>query len=297
MTWSLSGADAGDFRIDQSGNLTFDSIPDYESPDDAGGNNEYQLTVVATDDGPPSQDGRFDVTVTVSPVNEGPTVNGPISHSVDENDENFAASYSASDPEGSSTTFSWSLSGTDRGDFNISQDGQLTFGDVPDYERPADSNRDNEYLFTVRASDGQYTGTLDVTVTVNAINEAPTVTGDATLSYPENTATTRVLDRYTATDPEKAQLTWSLSGADADDFRIDLSGNLTFPEIPDYESPDDAGGNNEYQLTVVATDDGLPSQDGRFDVTVTVTPVNEPPTVNGPISHRVDENDENFAAS
>ncbi len=66
--------------------------------------------------------------------------------------------------------------------------------------------------------------------------------------------------------------------------------------MPDYESPDDAGGNNVYQLTVVATDDGLPSQDGRFNVTVTVTPVNEPPTVNGPISHSVDENDENFAA-
>ncbi len=207
LTWSLSGADADDFRIDLSGNMTFAEIPDYESPDDTGGNNEYQLTVVATDDGLPSQDGRFDVTVTVTPVNEPPTVNGPISHSIDENDENFAASYSASDPEGSSTTFSWSLSGTDRGDFTISQDGQLTLRNVPDYERPADFNRDNDYLLTVRASDGQYTGTLDVTVTVNAINGAPTVTGDATLSYPENTATTRVLDRYTAADPERGQLT------------------------------------------------------------------------------------------
>ena len=111
------------------------------------------------------------------------------------------------------------------------------------------------------------------------VNEAPIITGDATLSYPENTATTRVLDRYTAADPERGQLTWSLSGVDADDFRIDQSGNLTFDSIPDYESPDDTGGNNEYQLTVVATDDGLPSQDGRFDVTLSVTNLNEGPEI------------------
>ena len=161
--------------------------------------------MVASDDGSPFQAGRFDLTVTVTPINEPPSVIGQTSHSVNENSETFAASYSASDPEGSSTTLSWSLSGTDGGDFTITQSGQLTFRNTPDHERPADSNRNNEYLVSVRASDGQYTGTLDVTITVNNINEAPTITSDATLTYPENTAITRVLDRYTANDPERGQ--------------------------------------------------------------------------------------------
>ena len=36
-----------------------------------------------------------------------------------------------------------------------------------------DANRDNEYEVTVRASDGRHYGTYDVTVTVEAVNEAP----------------------------------------------------------------------------------------------------------------------------
>ena len=92
--------------------------------------------------------------------------------SVNENNENFGEFYFASDPEGSSTTFTWSLSGTDGGDFNISQNGELTFRNTPDYESPADSNRNNEYLLTVVATDeGRLRGSLDVTVTVTDVDD------------------------------------------------------------------------------------------------------------------------------
>ena len=43
----------------------------------------------------------------------------------------------------------------------------MSFRKTPDYERPADSNKDNEYRVTVRASDGRNYGTLDVVVTVS----------------------------------------------------------------------------------------------------------------------------------
>ena len=296
ITWSLDGDDRDDFSIDQSGNLTFASAPDFESPTDAGGNNEYQVTVVATDNGSPPLAGRFDVIVFVTPINEPPTVSGQTSHHVDEGNTTFAAFYLADDPEGRTTTFTWSLSSTDGGDFQISEVGELNFRNAPDHERPADSNRDNVYLVTVSASDGQYTGTLNVTINVNNINEAPSISGDDALSYPENTPTTRVLDRYSATDPERGTITWSLDGDDRDDFSIDQSGNLTFASAPDFESPTDAGGNNEYQVTVVATDNGSPPLAGRFDVIVFVTPINEPPTVRGQTSHHVDEGNTTFAA-
>ena len=155
ITWSVTGPDGNDFRISETGELTFGSPPDYESPAGANGNG-YLVTVRARDEG--LNAATLDVTVTVTPVNEPPTVSGLDTRTIDENDENFSGSYSASDPEGASTTFTWSLSGTDRGDFNISQDGELTFRNTPNYESPSDSNRNNEYLVTVRASDGQYTG-------------------------------------------------------------------------------------------------------------------------------------------
>ena len=197
------------------------------------------------------------------------------------------------DPERATTTFTWTLGGTDNGDFTIGSNGQLQFANAPDFESPADSGRNNEYNVQVRASDGSKTGTLDVSETVQDVNEAPMVSGDAALSYPENTATTRVLGRYSATDPERSPVTWSLSsrsGNDADAFRIDSSGNLHFDGEPDHESPTDAGGNNVYDLQVVATDDGNLGDGtssgqtglaGSFDVTVTVTPVDEPPVVTG----------------
>ena len=125
--------------------------------------------------------GTLEVTVTVTDVNEGPEVSGLQSLSFTENQatDRVLATYTATDPEdpGAAITL-WSLTGRDAGDFTIDENGQLTFRSVPDYERPADSGRDNVYEVTVRASDGRYYGYLEATVTVTDVNEAPAITGD-----------------------------------------------------------------------------------------------------------------------
>ena len=98
----------------------------------------------------------------------------------------------------------WRLTGTDRGDFVINELGELIFRSIPDHERPADSNRDNEYVFTLQASDGRYHGTIDVTVNVTPVNEAPTITttsSSATGLRQSENQTSR-LYTYRATDPE-----------------------------------------------------------------------------------------------
>ena len=105
-----------------------------------------------------------------------------------------------------------------------------------------DSNRDNTYVFTVRATDDRYYGTLDMTVTVEAVNEPPTITTTSTsainLRQPENR--TSRLYTYRATDPEGANtVTWSVAGVDRDFFTIDERGQFSFSETspPDYEQP------------------------------------------------------------
>ena len=227
----------------------------------------------------------------VTDVDEPPTIAGDDALTFVENTETTTTlhTYSASDPEGVTTTFTWSLGGTDRGDFTISETGQLQFANTPDYERPADSGGNNIYNVTVRASDGSLTGTKDVTATVTDVNEAPSVpSGNATISVAENTSGN--LARYSSTDPERGTIQWSVTGTDAVDFRIDSSGNLAFDGAPDYEAPTDTDGNNIYNIAVTATDDGTLGDrtqapgDGRsssFDVTVTVTPVDEPPVITG----------------
>ena len=180
------------------------------------------------------------------------------------------ATYSATDPEDPSADITrWSVTGRDGGDFTINEDGELTFRNPPDHERPADSDRDNVYEVTVRSSDGRYYGTLDVTVTVEAVNEAPEFRSGSTTEFTYQENGTSDLYTYRATDPEGTDVTWHLSGADSSAFTISETGVLTFNESPDYEDPADDDDDNVYQVTVVALDEQ--NNDRNLEVTVTVT--------------------------
>ena len=99
------------------------------------------------------------------------TVSGITSSDYAENGTTSVATYAVADA--GTSTITWSLSGDDSGDFSISSAGVLSFSTSPDYESPADSDTDNVYQVTIKASDGTSTGTLDVTVTVTDANEAP----------------------------------------------------------------------------------------------------------------------------
>ncbi len=195
------------------------------------------------------------------------------------------ATFTAQDPEDASAAVtSWRLAGSDAGDFTIADTGnnsaQLTFRSTPDYDQPADSNRDNEYLVTIRAYNGSVYGSLDVTVTVTDRNESdPVVTGRDTLSFRENTTST--LHTYRVTDMDRgAEITWSVRGTDGGDFTISDTGELSFSRNPNYERPADAGSDNGYEITVVASDG---SNEGTLDVTITITDVNEGPEISEPV--------------
>ena len=69
-------ADAGDFKIDQNGVLSFMDSPDYEAPADGDTDNEYRVTVQASDG---DQTGYFEVTVNVTDREE----TGKVTWSVD----------------------------------------------------------------------------------------------------------------------------------------------------------------------------------------------------------------------
>ena len=71
----------------------------------------------------------------------------------------------ASDPE--KGTIEWSVTGTDGDDFTISETGVLSFASPPDFENPADSDGNNEYLVTVEVRDDDLNWAfLQVTITV-----------------------------------------------------------------------------------------------------------------------------------
>jgi VCBS repeat-containing protein len=83
VTYSLSGADAALFSIDSSGNVSFNSSPDFENAADAGSDNVYDIIVTASpDNAHPNTDKT--VTITVTAVNEAPANSVPGTQSVNE---------------------------------------------------------------------------------------------------------------------------------------------------------------------------------------------------------------------
>ena len=290
ITWSVGGVDGRFFAISKRGEFSFreTSPPDYERPGDSGGDNVYSATVRAQDSG--GITAELEIAVTVTPVNEGPEVTGGQSaFTISENQDLPGAAYTAFDPEGGTVT-RWSLGGRDGGDFTISSGGLLTFRNLPDYERPADSNRDNLYELQVRPYDGRYYGAFAVTVTVNDINEPPEIRSGSQTSFTQNENQTSRLYTYSATDPERATITWSVGGVDGRFFAIDERGQFSFSESspPDFEQPGDSGSDNVYEATIQVRDDG--GNTASLPVTVTVREVNEGPEVSGPSTFTIAEN-------
>ena len=107
-------------------------------------------------------------------------------------------------------------------------------------------------------------------------NGSPWITSAASVSVAENQLTVTTV---TASDPENDPRTFAItSGADEGLFTINSStGELQFKVAPNYEVPSDAGADNVYNVTIAASDGngGIGSQ----AVTITVTDVNEPPSM------------------
>ena len=217
-----------------------------------------------------------EVTVSGTDLNVGPVISGSAVPAFFETNPRVVATYTATDPE--SDTITWALSGADANFFSIAN-GVLNFDSAGDFEDPRDVGANNAYNVSILASDGDNTAIFPVTIVINNVDEPPTMSGDDSLTFAENTETTNVLHTYSAIDPEDVtSFTWSLAGTDGGEFEISTSGEVTFKNVPDYESPADAGGNNLYDIQVQAFDG---RKTGTLDVSITVTDectsVGEPP--------------------
>ena len=186
----------------------------------------------------------------------------------------------ATDPD-SSAKPEYSLGGNDAPSFDIDMtSGQITL----DTNTELDYETKQTYDLEVTATDGdQNMTTVPVTLTVTDVEEAPEF-ADASMdmqTYEENG--TGPVGTYMARDPEDAGIDWDVMGADADDFTI-TNGMLMFKESPDFENPHDADTKNDYSVTLMVSEMRPTGYTGvaksrTFAVTVTVTNMNEPGTV------------------
>lgn len=111
--------------------------------------------------------------VTVTPTNDAPIIaSGSATLAFTRAEGTTAlARMTATDVDGASALAYSIAGGVDRAKFKIDvTTGVLVFKVAPDFENPADANRDNRYQVIVAVSDGAFADTLALTVTVRDLN-------------------------------------------------------------------------------------------------------------------------------
>ena len=129
------------------------------------------------------------------------------------------------------------------------------------YDPDADYNGADTFSYTI--TQGDKTSSADVTVTIEAVNDAPTINIASTIQVAENqTSVTTV----SVSDVDEDELTLSLGGTDANSFNLSDENVLTFKDAPDYETKD------SYSITLTLTDG---TETVTKDVTIAITNVND----------------------
>lgn len=204
-------------------------------------------------------------TITVANTNDAPEVNDQTVGSVSESgpDGTVIGSVSASDPDSPyGDTLSYSItSGNDDLDGDLilpysidSSTGDLTLTDQGDLD--FETSQSSVLVITVTDSGiGNLTDTANVTINILDANDtAPVIISPAVYSIQENStqvATVQVTDQDSSNS-----FTYSISGGlDETIFQIDeLTGELSFVDPPDNETPLDSNNDNIYQVEVSVND-------------------------------------------
>ena len=141
----------------------------------------------------------------------------------------------------------------------------LTF--TPDANVSSDIVAMGSLSYTVTDTKGG-SASSSVTISVNAIQDAPTIDSDGTVSVDENN--TAVIS-VSGNDVDEDTLVYSISGgSDGDFFQIDSSsGELSLLNKADFELPSDSDTDNKYEVEVTVDDGNGNTVSQNLVVTVT----------------------------
>ncbi|MEM6450099.1 MAG: DUF4347 domain-containing protein [Cyanobacteria bacterium P01_D01_bin.105] len=164
FTYSLNaGDDADKFNIDPTtGVISFKSVPDFENPSDADGNNVYFANVLVQDPTGAADSQFLSIVVTdITESSSAPVINssggGDSAFIQTPENETFAVDVQATDAdgdtEGNGLTYRIN-DGEDADKFNIDANtGVISFKVAPDFENPLDSDTNNIYRINVLVED------------------------------------------------------------------------------------------------------------------------------------------------
>ncbi len=246
-----ASAQNGTVVIETDGTLTYTPDADFNGTDTV----SYTVS-----DGNSGTD-TATVTVTVNPVNDAPVAvddafttdeDTPISGDVLADNGNGADN----DPDGDNLTVSL-LQNVSNGSLILNSDGTFSFTPGTDFN--------GSDTFTYQVSDGNLTDTATVTVTVDAVNDAPVAVDDTGTTNEDTSVTIDVLANDS--DTEDDDLAVTQASAQNGTVVIETDGTLTYTPDADFN------GTDTVSYTVSDGNNGTDTA----TVTVTVNPVDDAP--------------------
>jgi hypothetical protein len=255
--------------------------PDYSQYPGGGGGGSYnagsdQNNSITTNSG----HGKVIIRL-LGPVAYPPVITqgvGPLTKTINEDTTATwtASELNATDSDSNASSLAWSLvtapsHGTAIVDGNGSSPAILSF--------QPNANFNGSDSFSVQVSDGENNDSITINLTVNSVNDNPTVHSingqtlsnslTAEIQVPENTSVS--LDINASDSIEGDTLTFQkTAGADRDMFDLNTTtGILSLPSTPDFENPTDADANNTYEIWFRANDGNGGFDEKRLTIRVT----------------------------
>ena len=309
-SFSISGTDSGLLSVSSSGSVSFNNWPDYESTNaSANGDHIYEylftftdgksdpITLSATWEILNGNDNRATLNTTTFTILEnqcaviGEATFRKCSNRFRRRFSNSSQRFGLGDSKGYSGDGFRLVEGDT--DYFRAELRHVDCGNTANYEA-GDTNTSQNYIsMTVQNWDDSGT---TITLNVQDVNESPVwsvidtngdaITGRWNLTLPENQQ--NVAELTEATDEDGDNLIYSIGGTHADEFFVNGStGQLSINSVPDREGvdfindlkkvPDKTVTDGEFSLT-------------QTNITITITDVNEPPSITSPSTYSVDEN-------
>ena len=244
----------------------------------------HSVTPYAQADTAPAQDTRIqNISIRSDTVldNEAPVVAGDLGITVNEGQTVVitTADLTEADPDHSGDLLTYIVTGTLHGDVLVNGVVATSFtqtdlaAGLVSFRHDGTGSSDASFTVTLQDAPGLTSAPATVTASVALDNDAPLFTSAAAFSRAENNTSVGVV---AATDPDGDVITFAIAGGnDAGFFAINPNtGALRFVNSPDFETREDAGANNVYNVIVSATDSH--GEATTQAISVSVTNVSEP---------------------
>lgn len=281
QTLSFSVTTTNDALFASMPSFTSDGTLSYTPADDANGS--ATVSVVVTDSGTGDNSTSFNFNITVTAVNDAPVVTLGSNPSVAEDSgaQSFAnwATLSPGPSNESSQTLSASIATNNDTLFSILPYVNITDGTLS-FTPAINANGTATVTLTITDSgtgDNQTVKTFDITVT--AVNDAPTATPGSNQTVAEDAGAQTVANwaSYSVGPADESTQTLSFSISTNNDALFSVLPTLTSDGTLAYTPAADANGTATVTATV--TDSGGGDDSTSFSFNITVTPVNDAPTV------------------